>query len=119
MDLSSVHRAMLAGPSDVLAWTREGLKQHMRTLVAAGLFHSDAEARRECMLRPKLLDSHRCGGTSSARRRCWRRAAAWTTCSQHAAMVVHFKLRIRACCYGSCQGVLLQSTACMRGQSSW
>ena len=55
MDLSSVHRAMLAGPHDVLGWTREGLKQHMRTLVAAGLFHSDAEARRECMLRPKLL----------------------------------------------------------------
>ena len=57
VDLSSVHRAMLAGPSDVLGWTREGLKHHMRTLVAAGLFHSDAEARRECMLRPKLLAS--------------------------------------------------------------
>ena len=55
MDLSRVHRAMLAGPRDVLGWTREGLKQHMRTLVAAGLFYSDAEARRECMLRPKLL----------------------------------------------------------------
>ena len=38
MDLSSVHRAMLAGPNNVLGWTREGLKQHMRTLVAAGLF---------------------------------------------------------------------------------
>ena len=57
MDLSSVHRAMLAGPDDVLEWTREGLKQHMRTLVAAGLFHSDAEARRECMLQPRLLKS--------------------------------------------------------------
>ena len=49
---------MLAGPHHVLDWTREGLKQHMRTLVAAGLFHSDAEARRECMLRPRLLASH-------------------------------------------------------------
>ena len=29
----------------------------MRTLVAAGLFDSDAEARRECMLRPQLLMS--------------------------------------------------------------
>ena len=58
IDLSCVHRAMLAAPDDVLRWTREGLKQHMRTLVAAGLFHSDAEARRECMLRPKLLESH-------------------------------------------------------------
>ena len=57
MDLSSVHRAMLAGPDNVLGWTREGLKQHMRTLVAAGLFHSDAEARRECMLQPRLLKS--------------------------------------------------------------
>ena len=55
IDLSSVHRTMLAGPNDVLGWTREGLKQHMRTLVAAGLFHSDAQARRGCMLRPKLL----------------------------------------------------------------
>ena len=58
IDLSCVHRAMLAAPDGVLGWTREGLKQHMRTLVAAGLFHSDAEARRECMLRPKLLESH-------------------------------------------------------------
>ena len=57
MDLSCVHRAMLAGPHHVLGWTREGLKQHMRTLVAAGLFNSDAEARRECMLRPQLLMS--------------------------------------------------------------
>ena len=58
VDLSSVHRAMLAGPSHVLGWTREGLKQHIRMLVAAGLFYSDAETRRECMLRPKLLESH-------------------------------------------------------------
>ena len=59
VDLSCVHRAMLAGPSDVLVWTREGLKQHMRTLVAAGLFASDDEARRECMQRPQLLTSHK------------------------------------------------------------
>ena len=58
MDFSSVHRAILAGPHHELEWTREGLKQHMRTLVAAGLFHSDAEARRECMLQPRLLRSH-------------------------------------------------------------
>ena len=57
IDLSNVHRTMLAGPNEVLGWTREGLTQHMRTLVAAELFHSDDEARRECMLRPRLLTS--------------------------------------------------------------
>ena len=56
-DLSCVHRAMLFGLDDVLGWTREGLTQHMRTLVAVGLFECEAEARQGCMLRPKLLQS--------------------------------------------------------------
>ena len=56
--LSCVHRVMLSGPDDVLVWTRDGLRQHMRTLVATGLFDVAAEARRECMLRPQLLRGH-------------------------------------------------------------
>ena len=55
--LSCVHRVMLSGPDQVLKWTRHGLAQHMRTLVAAGLFDDATEARRACMLRPKLLMS--------------------------------------------------------------
>ena len=53
--LSCVHRAMLAGPDSVLSITRLGLKQHMRTLVVAGLFANESEARQECMAHPKLL----------------------------------------------------------------
>ena len=87
MDLSSVHRAMLAGPHHVLEWTREGLKQHMRTLVAAGLFHSDAEARRECMQRPQLLRSHK---------------LRWYVVRKAAVLVAGGSMDdvLAACCYG-------------------
>ena len=54
---SLVHKAMLAGPTDVLRWTREGLQAHMRTLVAAGLFAAEADALRGCMLRNNLVKS--------------------------------------------------------------
>ena len=68
----------------------------------AARVHAAAEAADE---------PHSCAGTSSARRRCWRRAAAWTTCSQHAAVLGHFKLRVRVCSCGSGQGVLLHGAA--------
>ena len=54
---SLVHKAMLAGPADVLKWTRDSLEAHMRTLVGAGLFDTEAEALRGCLLRNKLLAS--------------------------------------------------------------
>ena len=56
---SLVHKAMLAGPVPVLQWTREGLEEHVRTLVAAGLFATEAAALRACLLRNKLLASHK------------------------------------------------------------
>ena len=56
---SLVHKAMLAGPVQVLKWTREGLKTNMRTLVGAGLFDTEAEALRGALLRNKLLASHK------------------------------------------------------------
>ena len=56
-DVSCVHRAMLFAHSDVLSWTREGLTQHVRKLVAVGLFEGETEARQGCMLRPWLLQS--------------------------------------------------------------
>ena len=114
MDLSSVHRAMLAGPDVVLEWTREGLKQHMRTLVAAGLFHSDAEARRECMQRPQLLSSHK---------------LRWYVVRKAAMLEAGGSTddALAACCYGgSLQAAypclllwqLSRCVACMRGRSS-
>ena len=57
-DISCVHKAILACPSYMTSWTREGLRQHMRTLVAAGLFADDENARRECMQRPHLLQGN-------------------------------------------------------------
>ena len=57
--LSCAHRVMLSGPADVLRWTRHSLAQHMRTLVAAGLFDDAAEAGQACMLRPQLLKHHK------------------------------------------------------------
>ena len=40
------------------AWTQESVEEHLRKLVAAGLFASEAEARHECMRRwNKLLKS--------------------------------------------------------------
>ena len=56
---SLVHKAMLAGHTDLLRWTRDGLEAHSRRLVAAGLFESKEDARRECLLRSKLLASRK------------------------------------------------------------
>ena len=53
--ISRLHKAALAGPAHFWAWTEDGLAEHMRTLVAAGLFTTEAHARRGCMLRPMLL----------------------------------------------------------------
>ena len=53
--ISCLHKAVLAGPMQVPSWTRQGLKQHMRMLVAIGLFDDANHARQGCMLRPKLL----------------------------------------------------------------
>ena len=55
--MSCLHKAFLAGPTHVLSWTRQGLKQHLRMLVAIGLFDDAAHARQGCMLRPELLKS--------------------------------------------------------------
>ena len=89
----------------------------MRTLVAAGLFHSDAEAQSECMLRPKLLMS---------------RQLRWYVERKAAVLEAGGSMDdvLAACCHGlvtsncisvscscgSCQGVLLQTTALTRGQ---
>ena len=56
---SLVHKAMLAGPAEVLCWTREGLEAHMRTLVAVGLFTTGADVRHECTLQLSLLRSRK------------------------------------------------------------
>ena len=57
--ISCLHKAILSGPNAVMGWSPEGLEAHLRTLVAAGLFHSEAEARRGCMRRwGNLLASH-------------------------------------------------------------
>ena len=56
---SLVHKAMLAGPVPMLMWTQEGLEEHVRTLVAAGLFATEAAALRACLLRNKLLASYK------------------------------------------------------------
>ena len=57
--ISCLHKAILAGPKAVREWSPEGLEAHLRKLVAAGLFDSEAEARRGCMRRwNKLLASH-------------------------------------------------------------
>ena len=53
--ISRLHKAALAGPFVFWAWTKEGLAQHMRTLVAAGLFTTEADARQGCMSRNMLL----------------------------------------------------------------
>ena len=53
--ISCLHKAILSGPSDVMRWSPEGLEAHLRTLVAAGLFGSEAQARRGCMRRWNTL----------------------------------------------------------------
>ena len=50
---------MLAGRTDVLRYTREGLKAHMRTLVAAGILTTEADARRACLLQLSLFVAHK------------------------------------------------------------
>ena len=56
--ISCLHKAILSGPVTVIEWSPEGLEAHLRTLVAAGLFDSEDEARRGCMRRwNKLLAS--------------------------------------------------------------
>ena len=92
-DLSCVHRAMLAGPTDVLLWTREGLKQHMRTLGGGGpvrqrrrgaaRVHVAAEAAGE----PQVALVRRAqGGGAGGGRQLGRRARSMLlTCSLQAA----------------------------------
>ena len=118
IDLSSVHRAMLAGPDNVLGWTREGLKQHMRTLVAAGLFQAMRRRGATCMQRPKLLAEppvavvcRAQGGSAGGGRQHGRRA--------HSVLrqVGSLEAAFRACCCGSCQGVLLQRRPAARSVS--
>ena len=53
--ISRLLKAVLAGPNNFWAWTEDRLTEHMRSLVAAGLFTTEALARRGCMLRPMLL----------------------------------------------------------------
>ena len=53
--ISRLHKAALAGPFVFWAWSEEGLAQHMRTLVEAGLFTTEADARQGCMSRNALL----------------------------------------------------------------
>ena len=57
--VSQLHRAVLVGPSDLLRYTAPGLRKHMRTLVAAGLFVDEAEARRGSLQLNKLLVAHK------------------------------------------------------------
>ena len=65
--MSCLHKAVLAGPADIMQWTQEGLEEHLRRLVAAGLFASEAEARRECMRRwNKLLTRSHVGVAAAA-----------------------------------------------------
>ena len=56
---SLVHKAMLAGPVSMLQWTQEGLEEHVRKLVAAGLFATEAAALLACLLRNRFLESHK------------------------------------------------------------
>lgn len=57
--ISRLHKAMLAGPHATLTFTRESLERHTRTLTVAGLCASTMDAKRECMLRLKLLFSRK------------------------------------------------------------
>ena len=57
--ISRLHKAVLAGPGFVWAWSKDGLAEHMRTLVEAGLFTTEADARRGCMSRIKLLEPYK------------------------------------------------------------
>ena len=56
--ISRLHKLMLAGHSHALEYTREGLKESMRTLVAAGLCATGADARRQCMSQSALIAAY-------------------------------------------------------------
>ena len=56
--ISNLHKVMLCGPPEVFWYTQGGMKRHLRTLVAAGLCASSADARRWCMLQSALLNAH-------------------------------------------------------------
>ena len=47
--ISCLHKACLAGPIDVMQWSRWRLEQHLHNLVATGLFADGVQARRACM----------------------------------------------------------------------
>ena len=53
--ISQLHKAVLSGPRLLLCCLPERLPQHMRTLVAAGLYATEAEAARACMQLTSLL----------------------------------------------------------------
>ena len=53
--ISQLHKAVLAGPDSLLLCTRDGLQTHTRTLIAAGLCATEADAARACMRRTSLL----------------------------------------------------------------
>ena len=57
--ISRLHKAALAGPTSFWAWTEDGLEEHMRTLVEAGLFTTEARARCGCMSKNNLLSSYK------------------------------------------------------------
>ena len=56
--ITQVHKLVLGGSSDILRYTAPSLERHMRTLVAAGLFVDEAEARRGSLQLNGLLAAH-------------------------------------------------------------
>ena len=104
--ISSLHKAVLAGPSDILRVTHDGLREHMRTLVDAGLFDSEDDARQACMLRLALLYPY------SLRWYLERKAAVLeaggtlpdVVCVTFAARAAVCGTRSRACCSCSASG---------------
>ena len=53
--ISCLHKACLAGPINVMQWSRWRLEQHLHNLVAAGLFADGAAARHACMQESRFL----------------------------------------------------------------
>ena len=58
LPISCLHKACLAGPTNVMRWSRWRLEQHLHNLVAAGFVADGAEARRACMQDSRLLTIH-------------------------------------------------------------
>ena len=56
--ISCLHKACLAGPDNVMRWSRWRLEQHLHNLVVAGLVADGAEARRACMQDSRFLHIH-------------------------------------------------------------